>query len=141
MAEVNPAATPADFAQRNAPHNGGSGGSGAQGLFGSAAESVKNKAREIAEEQKTAGAERVGAMGRAVHGAADEVSKEMPGAASYIHAAADEIESVSTRLKNSSVDAIFARLDRFARKQPAAAFAGSVVAGFALSRFLKSSNH
>jgi len=86
MAEVNPAATPADFAQRNAPHNGGSGGSGAQGLFGSAAESVKNKAREIAEEQKTAGAERVGAMGRAVHGAADEVSKEMPGAASYIHA-------------------------------------------------------
>jgi len=27
---------------------------------------------------------------------------------------------------------------RFARRQPAAAFAGSVLAGFALSRFLKS---
>ena len=139
---VRPAATPEDFAQRNAPRGDGSSGlDGIYGMVGSATESVKNRARQVAEEQKAAGAERIDAMGRAVHGAADELGKEIPGAASYIHAAADTLQGASERLRRRSVDDLLARLDRFARRRPATAFAGSVLAGLALSRFLKSSSH
>jgi hypothetical protein len=130
-----PAATAADFAQRNAPKDNEGGDS----LFSDATQSVKDKARDVAEEQKSAGAERIGAFGKAVHGAADELSKEAPAAAHYIHSAAEQIEGVSSRLRDSSIDDLLSRVNRFARRQPAVAFAGSVVAGFALSRFLKSS--
>ncbi len=139
---VRPAATAEDFAQRNAPRGDGSSGlHGVYGMFDSATESVKSRAREMAEEQKSAGAERIDAFGRAVHGAADELGKEIPGAASYIHSAADSLQGASERLRRRSVDDLLARLDGFARQQPAAAFAASVVAGLALSRFLKSSSH
>jgi hypothetical protein len=132
-----PAATAADFAQRNAPHDGGD--SVAADLFGNATQSFKDKARGVAEEQKSAGAERIGAFGKAVHGAADELRKEAPSAARYIHSAAEQIEGVASRLQNRSIDDLLSRVNRYARRQPAAAFAGSVVVGFALSRFLKSS--
>lgn len=135
-----PAATPADFAERNAAP-GQAQDEGATGLFGATTESLKDKAREIAEEQKTAGAKRIRAVGKAVHDAADELSKEIPGAAGYIRSAAEQIEGASARLRASSVDDIVTRLERFARAQPAATFAGSVMAGFVLSRFMKSSGH
>jgi hypothetical protein len=138
----DPAATPPDFAQRNAPHGDGNFGmQGLYGMVGNAAQSVKNRARDVAEQQKSAGAARMDAVGRAVHGAADELGKEMPEAGSYIHSAADTLQGASARLRERSVDDLLARLDRFARKQSTAAFAGSVLAGLALSRFLKSSSH
>jgi hypothetical protein len=133
---ARPAATPQDFARRNAPHSG----NGAADLIGNAAQTVKNRARAVAEEQKEAGAERMDALGRAVHGAADELGREIPDAAAYVHTAAETLQDASRRLRARSVDDIVARLDRFARRQPAVAFAGCVVAGLALSRFLKSSS-
>jgi hypothetical protein len=105
----------------------------------SGAESIKETAREIAEEQKSAGAERIEAVGRAVHGAADQLGKEIPQAAPYIHSAAETLEGAASWLQERSVDEFVTGFNRFAREQPAAAFAGSVLAGFALARFLKSS--
>jgi hypothetical protein len=95
----------------------------------------------VAEEQKTAGAERIEAVGRAVHGAADQLGKEVPQAAPYIHSAAETLEGAASWLQGRSVDEFVTGFNRFARQQPAAAFAGSVLAGFALARFLKSSAH
>ena len=102
-----PAATPQDFARRNAPQSG----DGASGMFGNAAQAVKNKAREMAEEQKSAGAARMDSLGRAVHEAADELGKEIPVGASYIHSAADSLQSASQRLRESSVGDIASRID------------------------------
>ncbi|HZT27565.1 MAG TPA: hypothetical protein VFA57_17860 [Pseudolabrys sp.] len=142
MAEPNapsrPAETPADYAAIN---DGSNLKSDSGGALSGITESMKDRARSFAEEQKAAGSERMEAVGRAVHDAADRLGQEMPAAAEYIHSAADTLENVSARLRNRSIDDLVARLDRFARKQPAAAFAGSVLAGFALSRFLKSSSH
>lgn len=126
----------AGFAEGNAPNNNGGG---AQAVFGEAAESVKKQARHLAEEQKRVGAERISDFGRAIHGAADELGKQMPEAASYIHSAARRLEEASSALQDRSIDEFVEGFSRFARRQPAAAFAGSVLAGFALSRFLKSS--
>jgi methyl-accepting chemotaxis protein len=102
-------------------------------------EPLKQQARDAAEQQKEAGAEQIGGVARAVHGAADELEKELPHAARYVHEAADRLERASSALRERSVDDLFRSVSDFARKQPATFFASAVFAGFALSRFLKSS--
>jgi hypothetical protein len=95
--------------------------------------------KEAADEAKAKGLDHVAGVGRAVHGAADELGRELPQAAGYIHSVADRLESASSALRERSVEDLASSFNNFARQQPAAAFAGSVLAGFALSRFLKSS--
>ena len=100
---------------------------------------VADQARGIVEEQKSAGAERLSGFAHAVHRAAGELEDEVPVAAEYVRDAAAGLESVSRALRQRSVDDIIGTLEDFARTQPVAFFSGAVVAGFALSRFLKSS--
>lgn len=125
----------------------GRSGDDAASLLGGAAEALKNRAAEVirdtasdyAEARKSEGAERIKGFSRAVHGAADEIGKEIPQAADYVHQAADRIESAADELRSRSIEDLISGFTRFARQQPAAAFAGAVLAGFVLSRFLKTS--
>jgi len=106
---------------------------------GDAAGAVLDEARDFAEERKSAAADNVGRLGRAVHGAAEQLGQELPQAAGFIHSAADRLQSASRTLRERSVEDMVGDFTNFARRQPVAAFAGAVLAGFALSRFLKSS--
>jgi len=110
----------------------------AESLTSRAAEVLKGTATDFAESRKREGAERIKGFGRAVHGAADEIGKEIPQAADYVHQAADTIEGAADHLRNRSIDELIGTFTRFARQQPAAAFAGAVLVGFVLSRFIKS---
>ena len=103
------------------------------------ASGVKDEIVEAADEAKAKGVDQVAGVTRAVHGAADELSQELPQAAGYIHSVADRLESATSALRERSVEDLVSTFNAFARRQPATAFAGSVLAGFALSRFLKSS--
>jgi hypothetical protein len=100
---------------------------------------VKDRAVDAAEHAKAKGVDQMAGVAGAVHGAADELSRELPQAAGYIHSVADRLESASSALRERSLEDLVSSLNHFVRQQPAAAFAGSVLAGFALSRFLKSS--
>lgn len=100
---------------------------------------LADQARHLAEEQKGRGAERLNGVARAVHSAASEFERDLPQAAGYIHEAASQIERASTAVREKSIEDIVAAIDDFARRQPVAFFGGSVLAGFVLSRFLKSS--
>jgi hypothetical protein len=100
---------------------------------------VKERARTVAEQQKKAGADQIGGVARAIHGAAHEIEQEMPHAAGFIHDAAAKLEGAADSLRERSVDDLIRSLNNFARSQPATFFGGAVLAGFALSRFLKSS--
>ena len=100
---------------------------------------VKERARLVAEQQKRAGADQIGGIARAVHGAAREIEEKMPQAAGFVHDAATRLEGVAASLRERNVDDLLRSLNNFARSQPAAFFGGAVLAGFALSRFLKSS--
>jgi hypothetical protein len=102
-------------------------------------EPVKEKALETAEQQKDSGAEQIGGIARAVHGAAGELERELPHAAAYVHDAADRIDRAASALREHNVDDLFRSLSDFARRQPATFFGSAVFAGFAISRFLKSS--
>ena len=102
-------------------------------------DTVKDKAKETAEAQKANGAEKLSGVAQAVHRAADDLGKELPQAAGYIHDAAASLEQASTALKERSLDDLMDSFGRFARKQPVAFLGAAMLAGFALSRFLKSS--
>jgi hypothetical protein len=104
-----------------------------------AGSTLKNQARDAADEAKNKSVEQVTQVTRAVHGAADQIAEQIPLAGEYIHAAADRLDSAASSLRERSVEDLASSFANFARRQPAAAFAGSVLAGFALSRFLKSS--
>jgi hypothetical protein len=103
------------------------------------ARGMKDEIIETADEAKAEGVNQMGGISRAVHGAADELGRELPQAAGYIHSVADRLESASSTLRERRVEDLMSDFNSFARRQPATAFAGSVLAGFALSRFLKSS--
>jgi hypothetical protein len=105
-----------------------------------AAGHVVDETREFAEEQKAAGADNMARLGEAVHGAADQLGRELPQAAGFIHSAADTLQSAASSMRERSIEDLVAGFRDFSRRQPAAAFAGSLLAGFALARFLKSSN-
>jgi len=104
-----------------------------------ATEPVARRARQLAEQQKAAGAETIGGLAGAVHGAARELESQIPQAASYVHDAAARLEDAALQLRQRSLDELASSLGKFARTQPAAFFGGAVLAGFAISRFLKSS--
>ena len=111
----------------------------AQGSAGRAADSIKDRARDIAEQQKTAGAEQIGGVAEAMKAAAGDLEEKIPLAAEYIDDVAGRLGQVATTLRERSIDDVLGNVADFARKQPAAFFAGAVAAGFALSRFAKSS--
>jgi hypothetical protein len=106
-----------------------------------ATEPVKKQAGKFAEEQKQSGAERIGTMATAIHGAARELEGRMPAAAAYVHDAAARMEDAASTLRERSVDDLMKSIDKFAQSRPGALFGGAMLAGFALSRFLKSSGH
>src|SRR5262249_805664 len=69
-----------------------------------AAESAKAEARRIASQQKEAGADRLGDVAGAVHGAARTLEAGMPQVASYVHGAAAQLEDAAETLRHRSVD-------------------------------------
>jgi ElaB/YqjD/DUF883 family membrane-anchored ribosome-binding protein len=111
----------------------------AKSRFAEAAAPMKEQAREFAERQKRAGAEQIGGVARAVHGAADRLEQDLPFAAEYVRQAAGTIEGAADKLRQNSVDDIAKSIADFARAQPLAFIGGAVLAGFVLARFLKSS--
>lgn len=117
---------------------------------GAAAEQVKAEASELAstagervrgivEQQKGVGAEALGAMARAAHEAAGQLEEQTPMVARAVHQAAAGAERISRDLRDRSVGDLVNTVSDFARREPVAFFAGTVLAGLVLARFVKSS--
>src|SRR5512144_2002033 len=100
---------------------------------------AKEGVQSFLERQKTMGAEQIGGVAGAVRGAARELERDMPGIARTVRNAATRLDNASASLRDGSPEEVLAAIGRFAREQPAVFFGGAVLAGFALSRFLKSS--
>ena len=100
---------------------------------------ISEQARHMAEQKKEAGADQIGGVAHAIHGAARELENEMPLAASYVHDAASRLQDAAQRLHERGVEELLKDFNSFARARPTAFFGGAVLAGFMISRFLKSS--
>lgn len=99
---------------------------------------AREAAMNMAEKPKAAGVDAIEGVGRAVRNAADEIGKESPLVAGYVRDAAASIDKVAGGLRDHTIGDLLDMVTKFGRQQPVAFFAGAIVAGFALSRFVKS---
>lgn len=130
-------------AQKSAHEAKRAGASAAETVAGQASEAAHaaaDKAEELADRGKNAGADRIEGFAHAARKAADDLDRDSPYAAGYVREAADRIERMSSSVRSSSMGDIVESVEEFARSQPVAFFGGSVLAGFALARFVKSSS-
>jgi hypothetical protein len=102
-------------------------------------EAVRSKAEDLAEQGKDAGIEKAEGFAGAVRRVADDLESTSPEIARHVRTAADSIEGVAGSLRERSVGSLVEDITGFARRQPAAFFGAAVLAGFAVSRFAKSS--
>jgi hypothetical protein len=100
---------------------------------------AKTHAQGLAEQQKAAGADQVEGIARAVGKAADELESASPQLAQYVRNAATAAEGFSSSLRNRNFGEILEDVTAYARREPVMFFGITVAAGFAISRFLKSS--
>ncbi len=91
------------------------------------------------EAQKARGVEAIRRFARAIDSAASELESQSPSVAHTVHETARRVDSLSEQLANRNVNELLDSAAQFARTQPALFIGGSVAAGFALARFLKSS--
>jgi hypothetical protein len=101
---------------------------------------ARARAQGLAEEQVAFGADQIDGIARAATKAADELEQASPQLARYVRDAASAADNFSTSLRERSVGDIFQSISDFARREPVIFFGLTVAAGFALSRFLKSSS-
>lgn len=99
----------------------------------------KEKASSFAEDQKRSGTEKLERIAGAVGRAADDLEKESPETARYVRSAAESVRDFSASLRDRRVEDIASEARDFARRQPWLVFGGAVLAGLAVTRFLKSS--
>jgi hypothetical protein len=105
------------------------------------AQDVSSRIRDAAEAQKSAGAEKVLGVARAIQSAAGELEDESPEVARYVRSAASTLEGFTRDLNDRSVDEMTQAVVDMARRSPGLFFAGSVLAGFALFRFLNAAQN
>lgn len=97
------------------------------------------KVQQAVKDQRGAGAEYVGNLANTLRRAAREFEPDIPIAATYIRKAASQVELVSETVRAGNFNEIVRNAQSFARRQPTAFLGLSVLAGFGVIRFLKSS--
>jgi F0F1-type ATP synthase membrane subunit b/b' len=111
----------------------------AQATAGEIAGHVTSVASDVAESQKTAGVDMLRQFSRAVNAAADQLRNDAPVPAQYVQELGSGLDRAADELGRRDLGQLANTVLDFARRQPATFVAGTVLTGFVLSRFLKSS--
>lgn len=101
---------------------------------------VGDELSQTADQQKARGADVMRDVARAIHNAAGELSDRSPEVATTIHTAADSIQGLADTLQSRKIGELVTAASDAARTHPTTFFIGAIAAGFAISRFLKSSS-
>lgn len=107
----------------------------AKGAVAGAADGLQDQARE----QQRSGADFVGKLAGDIREAARAFENDVPFAARGINSAAEYVDQAADKIRNGSFRDIVDGATDFAKRQPAAFLGLSVLAGFAVVRFLKAS--
>ncbi len=102
------------------------------------ASEARGKVTEIVDTQKQAGADQLAGFAKAAQSAAGDLENTSPAVAQLVRDAATSVDQFAGNLRSSDLREVLSSVSAFARQQPVAFFAGSVLAGFVLARFLKS---
>ena len=102
---------------------------------------AKATALNEADARKANVADYAQAVAAAINSGADELKGQgREKSAKYVSGAADSVSGFAERVSNRSAAELLGDVEDFARERPALFFGATVIAGFALARFLKSSN-
>jgi len=97
--------------------------------------------RSMLARRKKSAARQVDSIADALHGTARELEGgEHAMAGRLVDDAADRLQAMGRQLREKDVDTLVHDVQDLGRRAPGAFFAGSVVAGFLLARFLKASS-
>lgn len=108
---------------------------------GDIANRAKEKSRTVFDQQKESALGQVHSVADAFRNTAGNLQSEgQDQVARYIGMVADQLESLGGRLREKDLDTLISDTQNMVRRSPGTFFAGSVVAGFLLARFLKSSS-
>lgn len=105
------------------------------------AEGAADRFQDKAEEQQRSGAEFASRFADNIRQAARAFEGDAPFAARGINSAADYVENAAEKVRNGTFRDLVDGASDFAKRQPAAFLGLSVLAGFAVVRFLKASGH
>ncbi len=108
----------------------------AKDVAGGTLDQIQSQARE----QKRTGADFVERVAGNIRHAGRAFEKDVPFAARGINSAADYVEDAAEKIRNGSFNDLLEGATDFAKRQPAAFLGISVLAGFAVVRFLKASS-
>lgn len=105
---------------------------------------ITSEIGKAGKEQAAAGVEAAASQAESLAGTVEEIAKtlernEQPAMGRLANEAASAINSVSERLRTQSIDQLIGDVRRIASNNPGLFLLGSVVVGFGLARFLKSS--
>jgi hypothetical protein len=103
------------------------------------ASQATDKLKQAVDDQKSAGADYVGSLAGTIRRAAKEFDGDLPIAGTYIRKAAAQVEGVADSIRTGNFNDLVKGAQSFARRQPTAFLGISVLAGFGVVRFLKSS--
>ena len=92
------------------------------------------------DDQKLRGVETIRALAGAADTAAQQLEQQSPQVAGYVRDAAERVRDLSKTIEERDFSELLRNAREAAKAKPVTFFAGAVLAGFALSRFLKSSN-
>ena len=110
----------------------------AKGSLSTIASDARGKLNDIVDQQKQTGAGHLSGLAHAAQTAAGDLDGSNPQVARLIRDAASTVDRFAGDLRERNLGDVVASVAGFARQQPVAFFAGSVLMGFVLARFLKS---
>ncbi len=102
------------------------------------ADEARHRITEIIDQQKNVGADQVAGVAKAAQAAAGDLQQTSPQLAKLVRAAAESVDHVAGDIRSSDLTDLLGSLSDFGRRRPVAFFGGAVLAGFLLTRFLKS---
>ena len=117
-------------------------GASARELGEKAESTVRQAAREARagiEQGKAAAADQAEAVAGAARHAAQSLEDQIPSLAEYVQRLSSGAAQLAERLRTQSVDQLVGEAQSVARRNPAIVLLGSIIAGVAISRFLKAS--
>jgi hypothetical protein len=144
---------PPEYAART---GGGASDTSARGLSDTAVETARvvagtlatqaknlaaNVAQEIGVSAETGvgkGADAIDGVAKAIRTAANELDQTSPAIAQSVRSAAGQLEAFTNNIRGKSVGDLMNAAKDLARSQPTYFIAGAVIAGIAISRFIKS---
>jgi hypothetical protein len=100
---------------------------------------AREQAEGMAQQGQRAGAAQAEGVARAVHRAAEELERDNPTLARVVRDAAGSVDGMARALRDRSPAEMWRSAEGWARQRPLVFFGAAAIAGFALSRFARSS--